>query len=200
MRAKCKFLGLAALIAILRKDTNMKALLKALLTICVSASAFSALAVEKIEGAFGKKLGEAFDPSSATGTSTNSEGGIMYEFTPTNAVRSFKRYYVMITPTTHKIYCVVAIGNVVSTTAGRKEQSVIMGVLREKYGSEFKIGPTDSMGDVKRIQQGSRNIVTTLSGYPNHIIDLKCHDDDLEKLAEKEHVAKEIGSIEKSGL
>jgi hypothetical protein len=178
----------------------MKTTITSMLAVWLSIMAFSALAAEKIEGGFGKKLGETFDPSLATSTSTNSEGAIMYEFTPTNAVRSFKRYFVMITPTTHKIYCVMAIGNVESTTAGRKEQSVIMDVLREKYGSEFKIGPIDSMGDVKRIKQGSRNIVTTLSGHPNHIIDIKCYDDDLEKLAEKEHVAKETANIDKSGL
>jgi hypothetical protein len=77
-----------------------------------------------------------------------------------------------------------------------------MGILREKYGSEseFKIGPVDSMGDVKRMSQGTRHIVTTLTGSPEIKIEIKYYDEDLEKLAEKERAAKETATMDKSGL
>lgn len=178
----------------------MKISLTALLAVYTMASTFSTFAAEKIEGGFGKKLGEVFDPSSALSTNKLKDGTLMYEFATTNVVRSFNRHYVMITPTTHKIYCIYGVGSVESTSAGRKEQSVIMGILREKYGSEFKIGPVDSMGDIKRISQGTRHIITTLSGHPDNTIDIKCYDDDLEKLAEKEQVAKEAANLDKSAL
>ena len=77
-----------------------------------------------------------------------------------------------------------------------------MGILREKYGSEseFKIGPVDSMGDMKRMSRGSRHIVTTLVGSSELKIEIKYYDEELEKLAEKERVAKETATMEKSGL
>jgi len=160
----------------------------------------SASATETISGAFGKKLGDVFDPSSALGTTNRSDGVPMYEFATTNGFRSLKRYYVMITPSTHKIYSIWGIGSVENTSAGRKEQSVIMGILREKYGSEFKIGPIDSMGDVKRISQGSRHILMTLTGFSDVTLNLRYYDEDLETVAEKERHAEETATMDKSGL
>lgn len=178
----------------------MKTLLTSLLAICVSITTFSAFATERIEGAFGKKLGDVFEPTSAIGTSKLKDGVLMYEFATTNGFRSFKHYYVMITPTTHKIYKIRGTGGVESTSVGRKEQSIMMGVLREKYGSEFRIGPLDSMGDVKRISQGSRHIVTTLVSLSDVTLNIEYYDEDLEKVAEKEKLAEETATIDKSGL
>lgn len=48
-------------------------------------------AEEKIEGAFGKKFGEVFDPATAMGKSTLTDGTVMYQFTPEKPYRSLSK-------------------------------------------------------------------------------------------------------------
>jgi hypothetical protein len=127
-----------------------KTVISSLLTVC-SLLALNAYGAEKIEGAFGKKLGDVFDRNSAIGTSKLTDGTPMYEFLTTNGFRSFKRYYVLMTPVTHKIYSIWGIGNVENTEAGQKEQAVIMEILKQKYGSDEKPNLLDAIGDVKSV-------------------------------------------------
>jgi len=155
---------------------------------------------EAIEGAFGKKLGEVFNPASAMDTSKLTDGTPLYEFSTPNGFRSFTRYYVMITPTTHRIYSIWGIGSIESTQAGQKEQAVIMELLKQKYGTDEKQGLFDTMGDVKRIDQGNRHIITKISGFTDVTLDLRYYDGDLEKLAEKERLASEVQNADKTGL
>jgi hypothetical protein len=178
----------------------MNRLRTGILFACISAVALSAFATDKIESAFGKKLGDVFEPSSAVGTSKLTDGTPMYEFSTTNGFRSFKRYYVLITPTTHRIYSIWGIGSVDNTAAGQKEQAVIMEILKEKYGSEAKQGLLDSIGDVKRVSQGNRYIVTKLTGFTDVTLDIRYYDEDVEKAAEEERLADETKKADKSGL
>lgn len=160
----------------------------------------AAQAFEKIEGAFGKKLGDVFDPTDAIGTSSLTDGTPMYAFSTPNGFRAFKNYYVMVTPTTHKIYCIWASGHVENTQAGRKEQAVIMELLTQKYGTPDKTGAFDTLGDVKRITYGNRYILTKISGFTDVTIDIRYYDRKLEKLAEQERLANEVKKVDKTGL
>ncbi len=161
---------------------------------------FNAFATDKIEGAFGKKLGEAFDPASAIGTSKLTDGTPMYEFSTTNGFRSFKRYYVMITPATKKIYSIWAIGSAENTESGKKEQALVMEILQQKYGVKAKPGLFDSLSDVNRIDQGSRYIATKVNGFTDISLDIRYYDRDLENVAEKERLVEEAKKVDKSGL
>ncbi len=178
----------------------MKTLHIAILTVCFAITTFSAVGADKIEGAFGKKLGDVFDPSSAVGTSKLTDGTPMYEFSTTNGFRSFKTYYVLITPTTHKIYSIWGIGSVENTEAGQKEQAVVMELLKKKYGVEETQGLIDTMGDVRRIDQGNRYVLTKLTGFMDVTIDIRYYDSDLDKLAEAERLAAETKKADDSGL
>ncbi|MGA3164256.1 MAG: hypothetical protein ABSD77_08715 [Verrucomicrobiota bacterium] len=178
----------------------MKTLHITIFTACFIVATFSAIGADKIEGAFGKKLGDVFYPASAIGTSKLTDGTPMYQFSTTNGFRSFKTYYVMITPTTHKIYSIWGIGPVENTEAGQKEQAVVMELLKKKYGVEEKQGIFDTMGDVKRIDQGNRYIITKLTGFMDVTIDIRYYDSDLEKLAETERLAAETKKADDSGL
>jgi hypothetical protein len=180
--------------------TKMKTLNIAILTTFFAVATFSAVGADKIEGAFGKKLGDVFDPSSAIGTSKLTDGTPMYEFSTTNGFRSFKTYYVLITPTTHKIYSIWGIGNVENTEAGQKEQAVVMELLKKKYGVEETQGLIDTMGDVRRIDQGNRYVLTKLTGFMDVTIDIRYYDSDLDKLAEAERLAAETKKADDSGL
>ena len=123
-------------------------------------------AVEKIEGAFGKRLGDVFDPTQAIGTSKLTDGTPMYEFVTSTGFRSFKRYYVMVTPTTHKIYSIWGIGSIENTEAGHKEQAVVMELLRQKYRATEKEGTNQAflqriLGQNKRSHGEGRGLSTT---------------------------------------
>jgi predicted RNA-binding Zn-ribbon protein involved in translation (DUF1610 family) len=160
----------------------------------------SAPAAEKIEGAFGKKLGDVFHPAQAIGNSKLTDGTPMYEFATPIGFRSFKRYYVMITPTTHKIYSIWGVGHAETTQAGQKEQAVIMELLTQKYGATERAGLLDSMGDVKRITHGDRYIITKISGFVDVTLEIRYYDGELVKLAEKERLASEVQKADKTGL
>ncbi|WP_040546342.1 hypothetical protein [Pedosphaera parvula] len=174
--------------------------LRLILVTCFGLSAIIAHAADKIEGAFGKKLGDVFDVSTAVGTSKLTDGTPMYEFATTNGFRSFNRYYVLVTPRTKKIYSVWGIGQAESTAAAQKEQALVMEILQQKYGNKEKEGILDALGDAKRIDQGSRYIVTKISGFTDVTLDIRYHDRDLDKLAERERLEDESKKVDKSGL
>ena len=101
----------------------MKLLFATFVGVLVASSAFAA---DAIEGAFGLKLGDIFDSSKAISKSSLTDGTPMYQFRPEKPFRSFSSYYVMITPTTHKIYAIWGIGSVQNTESGKKEQAIVM--------------------------------------------------------------------------
>jgi hypothetical protein len=74
---------------------------KLLLLVSFIAIQASVFATDKIEGAFGMALGQKFDPEKAIGTSSLTDGTPMYQFNPEKPFRSFTKYFVMITPTSH---------------------------------------------------------------------------------------------------
>ena len=160
----------------------------------------SALAVDKLEGAFGEKLGDVFEPAKAIGKSALTDGTPMYQFKPDKPFRSFSKYYVLITPTTHKIYSIWGIGRVEKTESGKKEQALLMQLLTEKYGSEDKPGLMDAFSDSKHISQGQRYILTKITGFTDTTIEIRYYDMDLEKSAEQERLAIEGKKVDRSGL
>ena len=165
--------------------------------LCACVAAFGA---EKIEGAFGKKLGDVFDPKKAIGLSRCEDGTPIYEFRPANSFRSFTRYYVLITPTSKKIYNIWGVGSAENTSVAQKEQAVIMEILQQKYGVKEKPGVIDILGDVNTIKQGNRGVVTKISGFGNVQFHIRYYDSDLVKLAESERITEESKKVNKSGL
>ena len=159
-----------------------------------------AQAEDKITGAFGMKLGDTFNISSAIGKGSLTDGTIMYQFTPKKKFRSFDKYYVMITPKTKRIYSIWAVGTVENTEVGTKEQAVIMSILEKKYGTKNKEGLMDTMMDVKQIDQGNRYIIVKVSGFANVTIDIRYYDKKLSQQAEKERIELEAEKVDSSGL
>jgi len=154
----------------------------------------------KIDGAFGKKLGGIFNPAGAIGTSQLTDGTPMYQFSPEKPFRSFTRYYVLITPTTHKIYAIWGIGDVENTETGKKEQTLLTELLEKKYGVTEKRGVMDSLLDRNKISHGSRYAMTKVTGIIDVAIEIRYHDGDLEAEAEKERLAIEGKKVDASGL
>ena len=153
---------------------------------------------DKIEGAFGKKLGDVFDPASAIGTL-----GSWYRISSTNGFRSFTRYYVMITPTTKRIYCITASGIAENPSSVMKEKALIMEILEQKYGPRVVRTKKDELidphGDANWIRQGARSIHLKTSGVAGTFV-IYYSDNDLANVADQEMHAEEAGKVNKSGL
>ena len=148
------------------------------------------LATEPLLGAFGKKFGDSFDPSTAE-SQRLIDGSEIYLFTTTNGFRSFHSYYVAITPTTHKIYAIRA--QSIDMRAGdlNQERDLVMHLLSEKYG------PETTSGRERQITQGNRSVVTRIFGVQLEII---YTDSALAELARKESLAERAKNVDKSGL
>jgi hypothetical protein len=155
---------------------------------------------EKIENAFGKRLGDAFDPASAIGNAALTNGTPMYQFSPAKPFRSFTKYFVLITPTTRKIYSIWALGSTENTETGKKEQALLMELLQQKYGTTEKEGMFDALYDTKQIRHGNRSVLTKVTGFGKVTIEVRYYDHDLEAIAEKERLAVEGKKVDASGL
>jgi hypothetical protein len=90
--------------------------MKQIVLLFMLAKASTLIAGEQVEGAFGLKLGEAFEPTThrAGLHYAPSPGGWLnaddaYEFTPKKPNPAFSNYTVFITPNSHVIYCIEAI-------------------------------------------------------------------------------------------
>ncbi len=106
----------------------------------------------------------------------------------------------MITPSTKNIYSIWSIGTAENTESAKKEQALIIEILQQKYGAKEKEGFIDAIGDTKRVDQGSRYILSKISGFTDITHDLRYYDRDLEKLAEKERITEEAKKVNKGGL
>lgn len=157
-------------------------------------------AIDKIAGGFGKKLGQKFAPSQAIGRGALTDGTPMYMFSPSKNFRSFSNYYVLITPTTHKVYSIWGIGEVENTSQCKKEQSVLMAILQKKYGKPEEDGFMAAMSDMKNIDQGNRYVLTKCSGFGDVTIEIRYKDKKLAALAEKERIIIESEKVDSSGL
>jgi len=157
---------------------------------------------QPIIGAFGIKLGQIFNPANNPENRVLDSGAILYHFTPKKRFRSFHKYYVLITPETHRVYCIWAIGKIKNGDAGRSEQAVIIALLEKKYGVQAETPPF-SLFDTKWIDQGNRTITVRVKSFWVKSIEIRYFDLDLQRQAEKERISIEldkIGKVEDSGL
>lgn len=171
-----------------------------LMFILIIGVASSVQAEEKILGAFGVELGQVFDPSGAIGKGSLTDGTPMYKFSPKKKFRSFSTYYALITPKTHKVYSIWAIGNMENDPSCKKEQALIMAILQKKYGKIEKDQLFSNIYDVKQIDQGNRYVLTKCSGFVDVSLDIRYKDKKLETIAENERILLESEKVDSSGL
>ena len=169
-------------------------------TACLLVSASAIHAEDKIEGAFGKKLGATFSASDSIGKGALTDGTTMYRFQPESPFRSLTEYYVLTTPSTNRIYCIWAQGPTENTASAKKEQAVLMELLQQKYGQAQRPGAFDAMTDLKQISQGSRYIVTKVTGFVKPMLEVRYYDSELSKAAEQERLSIEAKKASSSGL
>ncbi len=160
----------------------------------------TSFAESKIEGGFGVKLGDIFLPESAIGKAALTDGTPLYQYSPNKKFRSFSDYYVLTTPKTNKIYSIWARGEFENTETAKKEQALLMSLLEKKYGKGEKQGLLDSFNDLKRLDQGHRDILVRIIGFTDVVLEISYNDRPLVKLAEKERLEIEAAKVDDSGL
>ncbi|MGC3989329.1 MAG: hypothetical protein QM796_06555 [Chthoniobacteraceae bacterium] len=91
----------------------------------------TAQAADRITGAFGLKFGDPFEPK----TEPVSKYGVKdaYEFKPEKANGAFTTYLVKITPTTHRIYQIVAVARTPEISKADELAAKVWAVVRNKY-------------------------------------------------------------------
>ncbi len=157
-------------------------------------------AKQKISGAFGMTLGQKFDPSSAIGRSALTDGTPMYQFDTKRPFRSFNSYYVMISPITKMVYSIWGIGKIESRGKCKKEQALIVEILRGKYGEPEDEGMAETLLDAVKFDHGNRHIIVKCAGFMDDSIEIRYYDRKLEKLAEKERIKIEAKKVDSSVL
>ena len=158
------------------------------------------LAEEKIVGGFGINLGQSFDPSTAIGKTSLTDGTPMYQLNPEKKFRSFSDYYVLITPKSNQIYSIWGIGSIKNSSTCKKELKLLMAILKDKYGKEDDKGPLSSLSDSEIITQGDKYVMTKCSGYSNVTVEIRYQDTKYAELAENERIELESKELDSSGL
>ena len=162
----------------------------------LACSASQALCGDKIEGAFGMKLGEVFDTAKAERVGPDAEDGDGDSgWFPNNTkpVTGFYRFYVFITPVTHKIYRII--GETSATEP--EERKVLEKALKDKYDTTVPSKLPEYLKAQPVIYQANRDIITveriTGGGYIGAapvsgrvFLKLIYTDRELQKLAKKE--------------
>jgi hypothetical protein len=169
---------------------------KVLLLIFLFAS-FNSIAENKISSAFGLSLGADFDIKSSTGESSLTDGTPLYLFEASKTFRSFNNYYVLVTPKTQKIYSIWGIGEFENTPSCKKEQALIMAILKSKYGEPNK---KSKKREIQIISQDNREIMTKCSGYSDVTIEIRYTDKALQLIAEDERIVLESEKLDSSAL
>ena len=174
-------------------------------------------AEEKITGAFGVKLGQILDSQFVDRISPNqtallklgqkldyqfiqgkrSNNKYTYIFYPDKKFRSFSNYIFSITPKTRKIYSIFAWGDMDDDSTCEKEQTLIMAIIKKKYGEIVKNPFSTSRQD---IIQGNRAVSTECTGLFDKSLSILYLDSKLGELAEIERIELESSKVESSGL
>jgi hypothetical protein len=128
----------------------------ALFALVLSSVVIPARAVEKIEGAFGLKLGDVWHPKEKPDMKYG--GGEGYTFTPAQPNSAFSDYLVWITPESHRIFKIMAIGVAPDGKTAEARCAGIAAVLNEKYGG---------CGFAQRVTVEDRAVCTQL--YPQQV-------------------------------
>ncbi len=103
-------------------------------------------------------LGCKFDPNFAVYKSSLTDGIPIYRFIPVKPFRSFSRYYVMITPESHQIYKIWAIGDIENIGKGNKERDLILTLLEKKYGKQEKDRLFEALSSSRTITRKTKRI------------------------------------------
>ena len=172
----------------------MGILLRGLLTLLLGVSIFGApsarAALNPISGDFGLQLGGVFQPE-PTAQGPAFEGFPLYPFHPAKAHPDFKDYFVQVTPVSHKIFRIRAVGPAASPEACGHRQGRLLDALKEKLGSPKMETVEAPDFTIKILTVGDRSVTVKCSFLGGGSLELQYTDSKLKDLAEAEKIRKE---------
>ncbi len=158
-----------------------------------SAMPLDAGAVEPIEEAFGLRIGAEFVPTDGPEAYTTLNGSRAYYFAPESPSPLFTLYLAQITPITHLVHTVIAIGPGPDLSTCLQHRADLMPDLRQRYGKSFNFEPPAGPAyekDYEIILQADqkRGVGVTCGGHVDVILQIIYVDDVLSDLAELERL------------
>lgn len=156
----------------------------------------SVAVADDIAEAFGMTLGTQFNVGDSEGKTVLPNGTIEREFIPEPKFRAFTNYWVWTAPKTEIIYGIKATGPFGSVEEARKEQGLVMDLLREKYPQATSAG----RGGVERISQGSRYIETRVTDKPDPKLEIHYGDSAIEEQLREDKLKTKESKTNASGL
>jgi hypothetical protein len=143
--------------------------MKAILLLLTLVTTVTVGAVDKIEGAFGLKLGDVFEPKtpavSATPITNSFSLNGAYQFTPKEPNKIFSEYYVFITPGSNLIWGIAALHKQAGDHSGCDALvHSLMGMLYLKYEGKFDEHSRLDGSSIGQGMNGARTVgITTFS-------------------------------------
>ena len=113
------------------------------------------LGAEKIEGAFGFTFGQKYEPTTPMLERTKDYNfHDVYSVTPPTPNAQFVTYYVRLTPVTHLITTIIAVGKSIDGDAGVQAEQAIEAYLQAKYGEDSRKFASEIHQDHRQITVG----------------------------------------------
>ncbi len=161
--------------------------------------------IERIHEAFGMSLGMEFSPTEDPSSYTTLDGEPAYFFTPVSSPQSFDYYMVQITPATHQIHTIIAVGKSGDVQTCHKVRAAMMGPLMETYGPSTYLGPVRGSGfeiDYEVILQPDtrRGVAIVCGGIAPIILQMLYVDNALAQLADQERLRLESATPPRRAL
>ncbi len=140
-------------------------------------------------------LGDKFNPIDAIGNIGTRSGETLHQFKPTKRVKYFQKYYLLITPKSHKVREIWGIGNYKNLQECKNNMNTLEVMLKNKYGTMDS--QVISMEFIKYVHSGEREILLKCTDTG---LRLQYRDKKLNKLYKQERGELESKDIDKSAL
>ncbi|HEY1169885.1 MAG TPA: hypothetical protein VGH19_00830 [Verrucomicrobiae bacterium] len=166
----------------------------------VATPAPAVAATGEIEGAFGLKFGEVFNPTKALATAKTTSGEVMYKVKPPTPNAYFDTYLIMITPDTKRIFEIWAMGPVPSESEGKIRRDSLVKAIEAKYQTKKNLFDSEF---ARMMIQGDKTVTVKTSrqlsgaGYQ---LELRYKDGALAKEGRGEAVDRNIKNVDNKGL
>ena len=104
-----------------------------------------------------------------------------------------------------KVYGTAVIGGMDNDSTCKKDQALIMAIIKKKYGEVDKLSSAlasfePHLINPQIIEQGDRRVATVCSRLPDVDLYIFYYDNRLQELAENERIELEISKVDSSGL
>jgi len=171
----------------------------ALNVIFIGASTSIVYAQEPITGGFGLNFGQIFNTEDSDYPALRSGKDFAYVFEPSQPYEKFDTYFAVVTPITHIVYGIGAVGKTEFSDC-KPDMDVLVSILSEKYG-QLSDDSSYSIDPKKQLQKGRKLIsVKCNMGFDEATLEIQYKDDSIAKLAEEERIELESKKVNKDGL